>query len=173
MGGVGGEAALRGERGFEAAQEVVDGVGEVGDLVAGAGQGQAAVEALGGDLAGDGGDAPQRAQDPLRQEAPDQERDDDHEGERAGAGEEDLPGVALVGLGELPLEGGDLLDRGGGPLAGGRLGVGVVAAGDDEHEDEERRAAEEERGAVQDREPRPRLEPEHVPQHARAGITAV
>ena len=55
MGGVGDEAALGVEGGFEPAEEPVDGVGQVFDLVAGARKGESLVEVVLGDLLGGGG----------------------------------------------------------------------------------------------------------------------
>jgi hypothetical protein len=65
MRGVGDELALGGKGGLQACQQTIDGVGEFGELVAGAGEGQPLAQAGGGDLAGGRGDGAQRLQRPA------------------------------------------------------------------------------------------------------------
>jgi hypothetical protein len=65
VGGVGDELALGGEGGVQAGQHGVEGVAELLELVVGAGQLDAARQVGGLDVAGHGGDAPDRPQHPA------------------------------------------------------------------------------------------------------------
>ena len=65
VGGVGDEVTLRLERGFEAPEEVVEGLAELGELVFGAVEAEAAVEVGGGDLLCGSVHGAERAKEPA------------------------------------------------------------------------------------------------------------
>src|SRR5215469_10028103 len=84
--GVGGEAPLGAEGGFQPREQVVEGVGEFLELVVGSVQSQPLVQAASGDPAGGGGDRAQRAQHPAGDEPADRGggHRDDRQGDSGG-----------------------------------------------------------------------------------------
>ena len=68
MGGVGHEAPLSGKRRFEPAQDIVERIAQLLELVVGSRARQALVQVAGGDRPGRGGHLAQRAQDPAGEE---------------------------------------------------------------------------------------------------------
>jgi len=90
VGGVGHEASLGVEGRFQAAEQSVDGVAEVFELVTGSLEGEAFVEGTFGDPSGGrrhGADGPQ---DPPGDEPSEADRDDGHDGESHGGLDEEL-----------------------------------------------------------------------------------
>ena len=79
VGGVGDETPLRLEGGLETGEEVVEGVAERFELVLRPVEGQALVQAAGGDPSGRAGDSPDRPQDPAGNEPAGQEGEDGHD----------------------------------------------------------------------------------------------
>ena len=108
VGGVGDEPALAVEGAVEAFQHGVEGVGEIFDLVVGAGQGDSFVQAAVGDSAGGGGDVLQRPQCPAGQQPaePSGRGAEDAEGHQGGD-EHRAHGVVVV----LLVLGSQLLDQ--------------------------------------------------------------
>ena len=81
VGGVGDETPLGVERGLQPGEQVVEGVAEFLELVVGSGQGQALVQAAGGDPPGGGGDRAQRAQHPSGDEPAESDGGDRDDGQ--------------------------------------------------------------------------------------------
>jgi hypothetical protein len=98
VGGVGDEPALgvQGvllgvEGGIQPGEQPVDGVGQVFQLVVGPGDGEALVQVGLGDLAGGGGDGPQRSQHPAGHQPAQCDGDRQHDRQRDTGQEEQLP----------------------------------------------------------------------------------
>lgn len=81
------------ERRFEAGEKPVDGVAEVFELVAGAGECESLVQVALGDLTSGGGHDPQRSQDPARDEPAEQHGYSDHGDEDDAGTDEELAGI--------------------------------------------------------------------------------
>ncbi len=106
--GVGDEPALGGERALQPGQQLVDGVGEILDLVQRAGDGEPLVQVVRRDPAGRGGHGAQRAQHPVGDEPAERDRHHHHDGQRGRRSDQQrVPQilVRLAGLGgELTLQ---------------------------------------------------------------------
>jgi len=92
--GVGDEVPLGVEGGFQAGEQLIEGVAEGLELVVGAAQGQPLVQAAGRDAAGGGGDHRQRAQDPPGHEPAERKGDHSDDRQRDGRIDQHLPQVA-------------------------------------------------------------------------------
>jgi hypothetical protein len=109
VGGVGDEAALgiQGvllgvEGGIQPAQQPVDGVGQVLELVVGPGHGEALVQVGLGDLAGGGGDGPQGPQHPTGHQPAGRDGDRQHDRQGDAGQDQQLPQrVGAAALGEV------------------------------------------------------------------------
>jgi hypothetical protein len=133
VGGVGDEVALRAERGLQPGEQVVEGVGEVAELVAPRRQAEAPVKVRRRDLPRGGGDHPQGPQEPPGDPPAEQERDDEQQHEREERGEQDVAHHRVRGVGPRRRDGcsggrglPDLQDRDADEeQAGGEEGQGV------------------------------------------------
>ena len=98
--GVGDELALRLERGVEPPEQVIEGVPEFLELVLRAVEGQALVQAGGGDPSGRAGDGPDRSQHPAGNEPAGQEGEYGHDRQGDSRVDQKLVrvGSALCGL---------------------------------------------------------------------------
>ena len=96
VGGVGDEAALGGERGLEPVEQVVEGAGELAQLVVGAAEGEPLMQAAGGDRAGAFVQEPQRPQDASGGQPAEADRGGGHHGERDPRVEEQLVQLLVV-----------------------------------------------------------------------------
>jgi hypothetical protein len=123
---------LRFEGCLQPAEQVVEGGAEVGQLVAGAGQGEPPVEVSGGDLSCGGGDRVQGSQESAG-DPPSAGQGDD------GGGQADQGGAYV----ELPVRGGGEMR---GPSRGDRRGAPVEEVGGQQHRGEN---AEEQSGVEQ------------------------
>ena len=120
VGGVGDEVPLSVEGGFEAAEQVVEDVAQLGQLVGGLAEVEALVEVPGGDGLGGGGDGPQRPEEAAGDEPAGREGDGDEDDERDGGADEELVRADPVpGAGDCCLSAGL---AGGDGLTGCRLG---------------------------------------------------
>ncbi|GIH02703.1 hypothetical protein Rhe02_07700 [Rhizocola hellebori] len=80
VGGIGDEPLLRVQRGLQPSEQVVDGVGQVLQLVAAAGQGQPLVHVAIGDLAQASGHRQHRTQHAAGDQPTEKQRDYRHDG---------------------------------------------------------------------------------------------
>jgi hypothetical protein len=99
MRGVRDESPLGGERSLQPVEQVVEGVGELGQLVVRAGRGQPPVEVVGGDLPHGGGHRGERAQHPSGHHPAQHERRRPHRRQPERRADQQPPQVDRLGRG--------------------------------------------------------------------------
>ena len=143
------ETPLRGERALQPLQQAVDGVGEILQLVLGAGHGQPLMQVVLGDPLGGRRHLPQRAQHPARDNPAEHERHDGHDAQRDGRPDQErvrYGRMQMRGLGRRPRA----ALRGG--VSAGYLRDGRTHAAGDR---QQHGAGQQEQRAVQDGQPQP------------------